>query len=66
MADYCYVIVRSDGQSMKLETERWSPTDERHHLPDLLMTGWEPVRETPMGSSDSDHGFSLVLLVKNR
>ena len=59
MRQYLYVIVRSDGNTL--------PLDEAHKGRDLallLQQGWQPLRETPMGGSDGEHAWSLLLLAK--
>ncbi len=48
-----FCIVRQDGFSASIE--RWREASES--LPELLDSGWVPVRETPMGT-----GSCLVLL----
>jgi hypothetical protein len=59
MRKYLYVLVRSDGSAL--------PLDEVHKGKDvalLLQQGWQPLREIPMGGSEGDHAWALLLLAK--
>jgi hypothetical protein len=70
MKKYRYVIVCLNGRSHDLFRETdFAPlglgSTPRYDLSELLRKGWQPVRETPMGSSGQEYGAcSLVLLEK--
>jgi hypothetical protein len=67
---YRYVIVNSLGYSYDtLREESFTSGGlggtSYYDLPELLLKGWVPVRETPMGTHGQGHlAFSLVLLEK--
>jgi hypothetical protein len=71
MKKYRYVIVCSNGSSHDLAlNEPFTPygltARDVYDLPELLRSGWRPVRETPMGGCGNEMvSFSLILLEKD-
>jgi hypothetical protein len=65
MKQYCYVILNNAGHSW-LALGPGDPSEGKEPnvpiLPQLLLDGWVPVRETPMGGGTSQLAHSLILL----
>ena len=68
MKEYCYVILNNAGHSWQALTGADANTPKDQSVPvlqELLLAGWEPVRETPMGGGTSPLAHSLILLEKS-
>jgi hypothetical protein len=68
MRKSCYALVMTDGDTCWTRVLAKSSGDsggedwEERNLADLLREGWRPVRETPMGTGNSDYFCSLLVL----
>jgi hypothetical protein len=65
MKQHCYVIINNAGHSWQMlrKADATPPPEPAvPALPQLLLEGWLPVRETPMGGGTSALAHSLILL----
>ncbi len=64
MKEYRYVLINNAGHTWSVRTAEDAGTKDQSGtvLPQLLLEGWVPVRETPMGGGTSQLAHSLILL----